>query len=63
MRLFEVVLPIPKDDALKYWVAAEARQALSERIVLRTALRDATLALEGDEVAVEEEAELEEAPV
>lgn len=62
-RIFEVYLPIPKDAALREWIASEAREAVTERIRLRTILRDAALAMEGDAIAAEEQAELEALPI
>jgi hypothetical protein len=58
-RLFEVYLPFPKDQELQGWIASEARRAVADRVALRSALHDAALQVEGDDVALAEEAELD----
>ena len=61
-RLFEVYLPIPRDEGLRTQIADLTRQAVTERASLRAAIRDIAVALEGDHVAAEEAAELESGP-
>jgi type I restriction enzyme M protein len=61
-RLFEVYLPIPRDEGLRNHVADLTRRAVTERASLRAAIRDLAVALEGDHVAIEEAAELESEP-
>lgn len=58
-RLFEVVLPIPKDAALRRRVAEETRRVIETRVQLRNRAREIALEVEGIEptaaVSVDEE--------
>ena len=48
-RLFEVVLPIPKDAALRRRVAEETRRVIETRVQLRNRAREIALEVEGIE--------------
>jgi hypothetical protein len=54
-RLLEVVLPIPKSDALANSLAKEARTTVEERIRLRDEAKTLTLAVEGQIASADEE--------
>lgn len=58
-RLFEVVLPIPKDPALRRRVAEETRRVIETRVQLRNRAREIALEVEGIEptrAAIEDDA-------
>jgi restriction endonuclease S subunit len=46
-RLFEVFLPIPKDDVLREFVAKETREAIEKRVNLRQRSKEIVLEVEG----------------
>jgi type I restriction enzyme M protein len=48
-RLFEVVLPIPKDSALRKRIAEETRCVIETRVQLRNRAREIALEVEGIE--------------
>lgn len=62
-RLFEVVLPIPKDTGLRRRVAEETRRVIETRVQLRNRAREIALEVEGIEptaaVSVDEEEAVE----
>ncbi len=55
-RIYEVILPIPKDDALRKKIAQEAREVVLGRVGLRNKAKWISLAVEG----IEEVAEVDE---
>ena len=46
-RLFEVILPIPKDDTLRQKIAEETRRAIETRVQLRNRSKEIALEVEG----------------
>jgi len=62
-RLFEVVLPIPKDAALRRRVAEETRRVIETRVQLRNRAREIALEVEGIEPAASSVIDEDDAPV
>jgi type I restriction enzyme M protein len=56
-RLFEVVLPIPKDAALRKRIADETRRVIETRVQLRNRAKEITLEIEGITRPTEEDLE------
>jgi len=62
-RLFEVVLPIPKDRALRQRVAKETRHVIETRVQLRNRAKEIALEVEGLEPAASSVIDEDDAPV
>jgi hypothetical protein len=60
--LFDVLLPFPKDLELVHSIARQAREAVSRRIELRGDIQSRVLELEGDDMALADEADLTDEP-
>ena len=54
-RLFEVVLPLPKDAKLRKRIADETRKVIETRASLRDRAKAIALEIEGTNAVVEEE--------
>lgn len=57
-RIFEVILPIPKDKGLREWIAGEARETVLGRVALRNKAKQISLDVEGITEPAEEDKEL-----
>jgi len=57
-RIYEVILPIPKDKTLRDRIARETRETVLERVALRNKAKQIVLAIEGLEEPGEEDKEL-----
>ena len=57
-RMFEVVLPIPKDKELRGQIARETRETVLTRVALRNKAKQISLEVEGITEPGEEEREL-----
>jgi type I restriction enzyme M protein len=57
-RIFEVILPIPKDKGLRERIARETRETVLARVALRDKAKQISLDVEGITELAEEDKEL-----